>query len=98
MSRNTASRGIPSLVFVLGLTLAGASPAAAADPGSRDFSFDRLFSGFWGEMTGWLTGADKRGFGIDPNGGWTGIRPDPSTPADPPAPAGPPNHPGEGRP
>lgn len=88
MSRKTAFRGIPSLVLVLilGLTLAGASPAAAAaDPGFRDFSLERLASGFWGKVAGWFTGADKRGFGIDPNGGSIAIEPDPPTPAEPPA-------------
>lgn len=83
MSRTTASRGIPALIFVLALTLAGASPAAAADLGFWDFSFDHLVSGFWGEVTGWLTGADKRGFGIDPNGVAVSAQPDP--PANPPA-------------
>ena len=84
MSRTHASRGIFALVFVLGLTLAGARPAAAADLGSWDFSFDRLVSSFWGELTGWLTGtdgADKRGFGIDPNGVAVSAQPNP--PVDP---------------
>jgi hypothetical protein len=94
MSRKTAVRGIPSLIFVLGLTLAGASPAAAAGPGFRDFSFDRLFSGFWGEVAGWLTGVDKRGFGLDPNGGSIAVEPEPPGPETPPAQANPPSHPG----
>lgn len=83
MSRTTTSRGIFALILVLGLTLAGARPAAAADLGSWDLSLDRLVSGFWAEMTGWLTGADKRGFGIDPNGVAVSALPDPAPPADP---------------
>lgn len=92
MSRNTASRGIPALVFVLGLTLAGARPAAAADSGSWGFSFDHLVSGFWAEVTGWLTGADKasepiddmdRGFGLDPNGHTISVVPDHPEPQGP---------------
>ncbi|HKV06593.1 MAG TPA: hypothetical protein VJ725_00550 [Thermoanaerobaculia bacterium] len=81
MSRKTASRGISALIFVLALTLAGASPAAAADLGLWDFSFDHLVSGFWGEVTGWLSGADKRGFGIDPNGKPFSAQTDPGPPA-----------------
>lgn len=93
MSRNTASRGIPALILVLGLTLAGASPAAAADLGSWGFSFDRLVSGFWAEVTGWLSGsADKvsepidnldRGFGLDPNGNTVAVAPDHPEPVGP---------------
>jgi hypothetical protein len=83
MSRKNASRGMFALIFVLGLTLAGASPAAAVDLGSWDFSFDRLVSGFWGEVTGWLAPADKRGFGIDPNGVAVSARPDMPPPAEP---------------
>lgn len=90
MSRKTASRGIFALILVLGLTLAGASPAAAADFGSWDFSFDRLVSGFWGEVTGWLTATDKRGFGIDPNGVSVSAHPDtPQPPAEPQGDPGP---------
>lgn len=83
MSRKTASRGISALILVLGLTLAGARPAAAAGLESWDFSFDHLVSGFWAGLTGWLTGTDtdKRGFGIDPNGVAIAARPD--VPADP---------------
>ena len=88
MSRTTASRGISALILVLLLTLAGARPAAAADLGSWGFSFDRLVSGFWAEVTGWLSGqADKasesepadtmdRGFGLDPNGNTIYVVPD----------------------
>jgi hypothetical protein len=99
MSRKTAFRGIPSLILVLvfGLTLAGPSPAAAADLGFREFSLERLASGFWGEVAGWFTGADKRGFGIDPNGQPILIDPDPENPTAPSAPAAPPappDHPG----
>lgn len=93
MSRTTASRGISALILVLGLTLAGASPAAAADLGSWGFSFDRLVSGFWAEVTGWLAGsADKasepidnldRGFGLDPNGNTVAITPDHPEPVGP---------------
>lgn len=98
MSRKTAFRGVPSLIFVLvlGLTLAGASPAAAE--GLWDFSFDRLVSGFWSEVTGWLTGTDKatsgdvdeldRGFGIDPNGNTVAVEPEPSHPVGPQGQAG----------
>ena len=93
MSRTTASRGIPALILVLGLTLAGASPAAAADLGSWGFSFDRLVSGLWAEVTGWLAGStDKasepidnvdRGFGIDPNGNTLTALPDHPEPQGP---------------
>lgn len=92
MSRKITSRGISALVLVLGLTLAGARPAAAADLGAWGFSFDRLVSGLWAEVTGWLTGADKaseptdtmdRGFGIDPNGNTVAITPDHPEPVGP---------------
>lgn len=94
MSRTTASRGISALLLVLGLTLAGARPAAAADLGAWDFSFDRFVSGFWAEVTGWLSGAEKvssteptdridRGFGLDPNGNTIAIVPDPPQPEGP---------------
>lgn len=95
MSRKTAFRGISSLIFVLvlGLTLAGASPAAAAGPGFRQLSLERLASGFWAKVASWLTGppmgADKRGFGIDPNGETFIIDPDPAAPPAPPVSPGP---------
>lgn len=92
MGRKTASRGASSLVLVLSLALAGASPAAAADLGSWELSFDRLVSGLWSEVTGWLTGGTgvekaaprtttndtfDRGFGLDPNGNSTIVQPEP---------------------
>jgi hypothetical protein len=92
MSRKNASRGIFALILVLGLTLAGASPAAAADFGSWNFSFDGMVSGFWAEVTRWLGSTDKaseqtdrmdRGFGLDPNGNSVSIVPDDPQPVGP---------------
>jgi hypothetical protein len=77
MDRRSIHRGLVALTLAVGLLLAGVQPAAAKEPGVRTSSFDRLLSSVWGELESLFariasrpeTPTQKRGFGIDPNGG-----------------------------
>lgn len=82
MCRKTFSRGFATLALVTILALAGAQPAAAADPGFAN-RLANLWSAvtggepikLWNTVIGWLGGTEKatydevdRGAGSDPNG------------------------------
>jgi hypothetical protein len=84
MDRTMVRRGLAALALALVLTLAGAQPVAAAEPGFWG-SLDRLlglweeddfFGNLWEGLGNWFTKAEddgqqidpERGFGIDPNG------------------------------
>ena len=76
MHRETVRRGAAVVALAGGLALAGARPAAAAEPGplSRELGW---FAGLWAEgirsvVSFWEAVTDEReidqGFGVDPNG------------------------------
>ena len=76
MHRQTVRRGAAALVLAGGLALAGARPAAAAEPGplSRNLGW---FAGLWSEgisslVSFWEAATAQsetdKGFGVDPNG------------------------------
>jgi hypothetical protein len=84
MDHTTVRRGLAALALALMLTLAGAQPVAAEEPGFWG-SLDRLlglweeesfFGGLWEDLGNWFTKSEddsghfdpERGFGIDPNG------------------------------
>ena len=91
MYRETVRRGVAALALAGGLALAGARPAAAAEPGPLSTSlgwFAGLWSegvsnlvSFWEAVTRQSDDSDKdKGFGVDPNGNPIAI--DTSPPAD----------------
>jgi hypothetical protein len=90
MERKTVQRGIVALAIVASLSAAGSRPAAAMDLGFLD-RLNHLWSFVTGdahrpagrahrasEQAPKVPGA-KLGWGIDPNGNWIVVNPDPST-------------------
>jgi hypothetical protein len=88
MERSTVHRGILALAIVTSLSAAGSRPAAATDLGLLNH-LDRLWSFVTGipahrvasrphratDQAPVVPGT-KKGWGIDPNGGWIVIDPD----------------------
>ena len=86
MERRTVHRGILALAIVTSLSAAGSRPAAAVDLGLLGH-FDRIWSFVTGipahrvasrphRATEPVVPGTKKGWGIDPNGGWIVIDPD----------------------
>jgi hypothetical protein len=96
MDRTMVRRGLAALALALVLTLAGAQPAAAEEPGfwsTLDCLLglseeDNFFGSLWEDLGNWFTKSDdnsgqidpERGFGIDPNGYRLEAVPEPAAP------------------